>query len=161
VADVGTGSGCVAVAVAHYVPEAVVWASDDAPAALRVAAVNVAAHGLEERVTLLEGDLLEPLPSGLDMICANLPYLRDDLELPREVRSQPAHALFAADGGSQLVRRLLRDAPGRLAPGGVVLAEIDPAIEDAVVQELSLYGGHRFLRDLRGLVRVVEATLPS
>ena len=52
VADVGTGSGCIAVAIAHYVPEAVVWGSDDAPAALRVAAANIAAHGLEDRVTL-------------------------------------------------------------------------------------------------------------
>src|SRR5919199_1986241 len=75
VADVGTGSGCIAVAVAHYVPEAEVWASDDDPEALEVASANVRAHALDSRVTLLEGDLLAPLPSGLDLVCANLPYL--------------------------------------------------------------------------------------
>src|SRR5207248_11541132 len=64
-ADVGTGSGCIAVALAHYAPETTVWASDDSAAALAVAARNVRAHGLAERVTLLEGGPPEPLPGRL------------------------------------------------------------------------------------------------
>jgi release factor glutamine methyltransferase len=160
VADVGTGSGCIAVAVAHYVPEAEVWASDDDPEALAVASANIRAHALDARITLLEGDLLAPLPSGLDLICANLPYLDEGAALPAEVRAQPRRALLAGDGGTQLVRRLLREAPTRLASGGTVLAEIDPAIQEAVVQELPAYREHRFHRDLAGQVRVVEATLP-
>jgi release factor glutamine methyltransferase len=122
VADVGTGSGCIAVAVATYVPDATVWASDDDPAAVAVAERNVAAHGLGERVTVLRGDLVEPLPDGIDLLCANLPYVAEGTPLPAEVLAQPGHALFAPERGAALVRRLLGAAPARLAPGGVLLA---------------------------------------
>jgi release factor glutamine methyltransferase len=157
IADVGTGSGCIAVAVAHYVPEAVVWAGDLDPAALAVAERNVERHGLSGRVTLLGGDLLEPFPDRLDLICANLPYLAEGAELPPEVLAQPRRALFAPDGGAALVRRLLDCAPSRLAPGGAVLAEIDPALEPALSAGLDGYAGHRLHRDLGGHVRVIEA----
>lgn len=161
VADVGTGSGCIAVAVAHYVPGAEVWASDDDPEALAIAASNIQAHQLGSRITLLQGYLLDPLPAELDLICANLPYLADDGQLPAEVAAQPRHALVAGGGGVELVGRLLREAPGRLAAGGGVLAEIDPAIQEAVAPELSAYGEHRYHRDLGGHVRVVEAFAPT
>ena len=157
VADVGTGSGCIAVAIAHYVPGAMVWAGDDDPAALAVAGRNVGAHGLEGRVHLVEGDLLDPFPDELDLICANLPYVPEGTELPPEVRAQPAHALFAAEGGAALVRRLLGRAPGHLVAGGALLAEIDPAQRDAVIGGLEGYAGHRFHRDLNGHLRVLEA----
>jgi release factor glutamine methyltransferase len=158
VADVGTGSGCIAVALAHYVPELEVWASDDDPGALAVARRNLAAHGLESRVTVVQGDLLEPLPAGLDLICANLPYLAEGAPLPPEVVAQPRHALFALEAGSALVRRLLRDAPAHLAPGGLILLELDPGVAGAVVGELASYASHRFHRDLQGQVRVLEAS---
>jgi release factor glutamine methyltransferase len=157
VADVGTGSGCVAVALAHYVPELKVWASDDDPAAIAVAERNLASHDLGSRVTVVRGDLLEPLPGDLDLICANLPYLADGSDLAPEVLAQPAHALFAADGGTALVRRLLREAPGRLAHGGLLLLEVDPAVAEAVADELRPYAGHKLHRDLQGQVRVLEA----
>jgi release factor glutamine methyltransferase len=159
VADVGTGSGCIAVAIAHYVPELELWASDDDAAALEVARRNVTAHGLGSRVRLLQGDLLEPLPANLDLICANLPYVPEGSELPPEVVAQPGHALFAPEGGAALLRRLLRQAPGHLSAGGAVLLELDPGIADAVAEELSPYATHRFHRDLQGHVRVLEATL--
>ncbi len=155
VADVGTGSGCIAIAVAHYVPGATVWATDDDPAALAVAERNVRAHGLEERVRLLCGDLVDPLPEGLDLICANLPYVPEGTALPPEVLAQPARALFAGDGGVALVNRLLAGAPARLAAGGTVLAEIDPSLQHRL--HLEPYAGHRFHRDLSGRTRVVEA----
>ena len=154
-ADVGTGSGCIAVALAHYAPETTVWASDDSAAALAVAARNVRAHGLAERVTLLEGDLLEPLPGGLDLVCANLPYVDEAACLPPEVLAQPRRALVAADQGAALVRRLLEVAPAKLAPGGAVLAEIDPALQASL--PVAAYAGHRFHRDLGGHIRVLEA----
>ena len=157
-ADVGTGSGCIAVALAHYLPALRVWASDDDPAALEVATRNVAAHGLQDRVAILQGDLLEPLPPGLDLICANLPYLDAREQLPREVLAQPRHALFAEEAGAAVVRRMLREAPTHLASGGVVLLELDPHVADAVDAELGAYASHRLHRDLQGQVWVLEAT---
>jgi HemK-like putative methylase len=154
---VGTGSGCIAVAVAHYVPDVVVFASDDDAAALAVAERNVHAHGLAERVTLCQGNLLDPLPGELDLVCANLPYVPEGTELPAEVLAQPAHALFAGEGGAALVRRLLGVAPARLATGGALLAEIDESLREALLGGLEGYAGHRFHRDLGGHLRVLEA----
>jgi release factor glutamine methyltransferase len=155
VADVGTGSGCIAVAIAHFVPKASVWAGDDDPAALAVAERNVRAHGLADRVRLVQGDLLEPFPADLDLVCANLPYVAEETPLAAEVLAQPRRALIAADRGVALVQRLLAEAPGRLAPGGTVLAEIDPAIEADL--DVGAYAGRRVHRDLGGHVRVLEA----
>ncbi|MBO0687198.1 MAG: peptide chain release factor N(5)-glutamine methyltransferase [Candidatus Dormibacteraeota bacterium] len=157
VADVGTGSGCIAVALAHYRPEATVCASDDSPAAVEVAERNVRRHGLEDRVKVCRGDLLEPHEQGIDLVCANLPYVDPEASLPPEVRAQPEHALLAAEGGTALVRRLLVGAPARLAGGGAVLVEIDPGQQDAFGDELASYAGHRLHRDLGGRVRVLEA----
>jgi release factor glutamine methyltransferase len=157
VADVGTGSGCIAVALAHYVRGVEVWATDDDPAALAIAERNVAAHDLTSRVALLEGDLLDPLPGDLDLICANLPYLAEGMERPPEVLAQPHHSLFAPEGGAGLIRRLLRQAPAHLAQGGGVLLEIDESTLKAIEEELSLFSTHRLHRDLQGQVRVLEA----
>jgi release factor glutamine methyltransferase len=156
-ADVGTGSGCIAVALAHYVQEAMVWASDDSSAALAVAERNIRRHGLEERVRTSHGDLLEALPDCVDLVCANLPYVAREASLPAEVLAQPGHALIAAESGAALVRRLVDAAPGKLSEGGCVLAEIDPAQQDAFDAQLAGYAGHRFHKDLGGRVRVLEA----
>lgn len=157
VADVGTGSGCIAVSVAYYVPKATVFAGDDDPAALAVAERNVSRHGLQGRVSLLLGDLLEPFPGDLDLICANLPYLDRDAALEVEVLAQPAHALFAEQNGLALVRRLLAEAPAKLSPHGAVLVEMDPGQPEQL--DLTAYAGHRLHRDLAGRVRVLEAWL--
>jgi release factor glutamine methyltransferase len=159
VADVGTGSGCIAVALAHYVPSARVWASDVDGDALAVASRNVAAHSLTERVALCQGDLLDPLPERLDLICANLPYVAENAEpaLSADVRAQPRVALFAGEGGAALVRRLLATAPSHLAPAGALFAEIGPGLEEAF--DLAAYAGHRVHTDLAGLPRVIEAWL--
>lgn len=157
-ADVGTGSGCIAVTLAHYAPQVEVWAGDISKAALVVAGRNVRKHGLEQRVHLACGDLLDPMPGEFDLVCANLPYLRDSADLAPEVTAQPAIALYARDDGAGLLLRLLEVAPRRLRPNGRVLAELDPTIAAAAVNAVeSVYAGHRLHRDLGGHERVIEA----
>lgn len=158
IADVGTGSGCIAIAVAHYAPNVEVVASDTSEDALEVAARNVGAHGLADRVQLVCGDLMAPLTGSFDLVCANLPYVAADARLPAEVVAQPARALYAQAGGAALVTRLLDEAPARLNPGGRVLAELDPSILfDAVGAADRSFANHRVHRDLAGHERVIEA----
>ena len=159
VADVGTGSGCIAVSIAHYAPATEVWASDVSREALEVTARNVSRHRVAERVHLECGDLLEPLPGQFDLICANLPYIdvAADHNLAAEVVAQPARALYAEQGGVELVNRLLEEAPARLKPGGRILAEVDPSILAAAVEAASRgFAGNRLHRDAGGHERVLE-----
>jgi release factor glutamine methyltransferase len=158
VADVGTGSGCIAIAIAHYAPNVQVVASDVAPEALEVAALNVAAHGLSGRVELVCGDLMAPLVGAFDLVCANLPYVAAGSVLAPEVVAQPARAIFAEDHGSALVTRLLAESPDRLNPGGRLLAELDPSIASTAVDGANRhFAGHRIHSDLAGHQRVLEA----
>lgn len=158
VADVGTGSGCIAIAVAHYASNTEVWGSDISAPALEVATRNVARHQLTDRVHLSCGDLMSSLPGEFDLICANLPYVRTDAALPAEVTAQPSRALYAEDGGAALVAHLMSEAPARLTQGGHVLAEVDPAIV-ATIEPIATqkFTAHRVHRDLGGHERVLEA----
>jgi release factor glutamine methyltransferase len=157
-ADVGTGSGCIAIAVAHYASSVEVVASDASEEALQVAARNVAAHGLDDRVLLVRGDLMAALTGSFDLVCANLPYVAAGSRLPAEVVAQPARALYAEQDGSALVTRLLDEAPARLNKAGHVLAELDPSILSFAVEAANRgFAGHRVHRDLAGHERVIEA----
>lgn len=158
VADVGTGSGCIAVAVAHYAPNTEVWATEVSPEALAVAARNVARHHLSEQVHVEHADLMNGLHGEFDLVCANLPYVAARARLPAEVTAQPAGALYADEHGTAMVRRLLAEAPARLAQGGRVLAEIDPSIVETVTEiAAGRFANHQVHRDAGGHERVLEA----
>ncbi len=127
IADVGTGSGAIAVALALHLPGARIWATDVSPAALEVARVNSVRRGVQDRVELLPGDLLAPLPGTVDIIAANLPYVRDaDIPgLAPEVRDyEPLSALAGGPDGLDVVRRLLAGVRDYLRPRGAVVLEI-------------------------------------
>lgn len=162
-ADVGTGSGALAVVLGRRLPGAHVWAVDRSPAALAVAARNVARYGLEGRVLPLCGDLLAPLAGPLDLVLANLPYVRRD-EVPtlqRDVAAyEPRLALDGGADGLDLIRRLLPQAAERLARPGLLLLEIDPrqAPTAAALALAALPGASvAVLRDYSGRERVVRA----
>jgi len=157
VADVGTGSGCIAIAVAHYAPNTDVWATDVSREALEVAARNVARHKVGERVHLESGDMMGPLSGEFDLICANLPYVSPGAKLAAEVTAQPARALYADLDGAALVARLLDEAPAHLRPGGRVLAELDPSILATVTAAAERrFAQRRVHRDLGGHERLLE-----
>jgi len=171
--DLCTGSGCIAIALARHLPEAQLAASDVSPAALAVARRNAERHELDARIAWRCGDLLAPwgraaaadesawAPPAFDIIVCNPPYIAESqaATLPVTVREhEPAAALFGGPDGLALVRRVLNEAPARLAPGGHLLCEIawDQA---AAVRELTGTGPWTDLityRDGGGHERVVH-----
>jgi release factor glutamine methyltransferase len=135
VADVGTGSGCLAVALARALPGAHVTAIDLSDAALAVAGENVVACGVADRVTLVKGDLLAAQPGPFDVIVSNPPYVpaREIPMLQTEVRDfEPVSALDGGPDGLDLVRRLAGEASSRLAPGGWFVFEFGCGQADGV-----------------------------
>ncbi|MEX2430608.1 MAG: HemK/PrmC family methyltransferase [Dehalococcoidia bacterium] len=129
IADVGCGSGAIAIALAVHLPAAAIYAVDVSIRALEVTALNAKRHGVDGRIRLLQGDLLAPLPGPVHLITANLPYVMS-AEIPTldpEIRlHEPREALDGGDDGLDLVRRLLTDASAHLMPHGAVLLEMDP-----------------------------------
>jgi ribosomal protein L3 glutamine methyltransferase len=124
--DLCTGSGCIAIASALALPDAEVHATELSADALAVARANVALHGLERRVQLHQGDLWAGAPGLFDLIVTNPPYV-DSAEmaaLPAEHRHEPALGLAAGADGLDLARRILREAPAHLAPGGALFCEV-------------------------------------
>ena len=128
IADVGTGSGAIAVNLAIHLPAARIYAVDVSEPALDVAAYNIRAHSVADRVRLGHGDLLEPLPEPVDLIVANLPYIPTSRigTLQPEVQQEPQMALDGGPDGLELVRRLMAQAPEKLNSPGIILLEMDP-----------------------------------
>lgn len=146
--EVGTGSGCVAIAISKRRPSVHAVASDLSEAALGVAAENIRRHELAERIRTVQADLLKlpkeiiP-PGGFDLIVSNPPYVaeKDRDQLPENVRKyEPAIALFAGSDGLDLYRRMASDAPALLKPGGCLLLEIGISQADGVEALLSASG---------------------
>lgn len=124
IADIGTGSGAIAVALAAHLPEATIYATDISADALAVAASNVERHGLAGRVRLLHGDLLAPLPGPVDLIVSNPPYTVLAEVEPNVLAHEPHLALEGGPDGAAIYRRLLAMAPEYLRPEGAILLEI-------------------------------------
>ena len=144
IVDSGVGSGAMAIVLAIHLPAATIYATDLYPRALQVAQANVARHNVADRVTLLQGDLLEPVPTPADIIIANLPYLREDAfdQLQPEISWEPREALDGGPDGLVVIRRLLEQAPSRLNKGGAILLEIDPhQVEPLTEQARRLFPG--------------------
>ena len=132
VLDIGTGSGCIAIACALQFPEARVDAVDVSATALEVAAVNVARHHVQDRVHLHRGDVFEPVHEQVyDVIVSNPPYVSDAemAELPQEYRYEPDLALRAGTDGLDVVRRILAGARRHLAERGALFVEVGDSEE--------------------------------
>jgi release factor glutamine methyltransferase len=160
IADVCTGSGCLAVSLAVERAHAAILASDISRAALEVAGGNAAAHGAAERIRFVETDLLAGIDGPFELIVANPPYVaeRDRPSLPPEVVDhEPAIALFGGVDGLDVVRRLVDQAAAKLTAGGFLIFEFGAGESAAVASIIDGTGGlalDGIRRDLQGIPRV-------
>jgi release factor glutamine methyltransferase len=139
IADVGTGSGVIALSLAAEFPHATIMAIDISDDALALAQENAARLNLTDRVQFLKSRLLENVERAFDLIVANLPYIstQDRHTLSREVLHDPEVALFAGGQGDELVRELIDQAPSRLRPGGMLALEIGLGQSEGLLSALA------------------------
>lgn len=164
IADIGTGSGCIAIALAAKLPGARIYGTDISSEALKVAAANCHKNGVDSRITLLEGDLCAPLPGQLNVVTANLPYVRTDeiTSLARELSWEPRLALDGGADGLKYIERLIDDIAEKLAPGAVLLLELGLGQAQAVLHLArnrmtgSVAQAHK---DLAGIDRIAEVKI--
>ncbi len=165
VAEIGTGCGAIAISLALTLPRTKIYATDISASALRIAQSNCQKHGVADRVCLLHGDVLQPLPEPVDLIVANLPYV-SEAELP-QVSSAGFEPLLALNGGVdglEKIRQLCQQAGDRLRPQGSLLLEIGQGQATAVVDLLQcLFPSAEIavMPDLSGMERVVGVTLTT
>ncbi len=162
IAEIGTGCGAIAISLALNLPEVEIYASDISAPALEVALLNCQKHGQADRIRLLQGDMLIPLPEPVNLIIANLPYVRR-----AEIEAASCEPRLALDGGPDgldKIRRLCRHLSDKLLPGGHLLLEIGQGQATSIVSLLhGLFPGAEIevSPDLRGIDRVVNMTLPT
>ncbi len=164
--EIGTGSGCIAIACAVRLPEATIVATDISGAALDVARANAEAQAVLDRIEFVEGDLFEPVErdhSGeFDLIVTNPPYVAIGTAMPNVDAHEPHVALYAGEDGLDILRRLLPEAPRFLREGGVLLCEIAEDHSDAVAKLAEPhFESVRFHADLAGILRTMEACVSA
>jgi release factor glutamine methyltransferase len=166
IADVGTGSGCIAVALAKNIAGACFFAIDASPAALQVARQNATRYGVASRIHFLGGDLLQPLARSFDLIVSNPPYVsHSELSAtsPEVSRYEPKLALAGGQDGLEIIRQLLPQAKEKLKPGSSLLVEIG-AIQGPAVADLANKhfpeANVQIKKDLAGLDRLLIVELP-
>jgi release factor glutamine methyltransferase len=162
IADIGTGCGAIAISLALKLPQAKIYATDISAPALEVALKNCHRHDVANRICLLHGDMLEPLPEPVDFIVANLPYVRQsDID---SASFEPLLALNGGRDGLKEIRKLCHQAASKLRPGGCLLMEIGQGQKEAVTTLLSSLlpsAKIEITPDLGGIDRVVTAILPK
>jgi release factor glutamine methyltransferase len=160
VVDVGTGSGCIALALAKELPQAEIHATDISRAALEIARANAARLQLELRVHFHKTDLLQGLNGGFDVVASNPPYVGESEEdtVQLEVRKfEPRTAVFAGPSGMDVIERLIPAAQAALHPGGCLVMEISGTIVERVRALMSGLEDFEIIRDLQSIPRVVRA----
>ena len=159
IADVGTGSGCIALALAKELPTAEIHATDISPAALEIARANAARHQ-EERIQFHQTDLLANLAPPFDLIVSNAPYVGESEHehVQLEVRKfEPRSAVFAGPTGTEIISRLIPQAEFLLRPGGWLVLEISGTIADQVRSLLRNWADVLVVPDLQQIPRVIRA----
>jgi release factor glutamine methyltransferase len=167
IAEIGTGSGAIACALAHLIPKADITASDVSADALELASHNVNQLGFSEQVTLVHSDIFAEFPDDarFDVIIANLPYVGTNNldQLQTSVRDhEPAQALFAGPDGLDVYRRLLKQAPERLRTGGALYLECAPNNADSLrslVESTFTSARTQIKKDAAGLERIIVARM--
>lgn len=164
--DLCTGSGCIAITLAKELPNSKVYAVDSSEAALQVARENVEAHGVEDRITFLKGDLYQPLvgqEGGFALIISNPPYIRsgDIKRLQPEIKDyEPLLALDGGEDGLEVIRRIIRESPPYLEKGGWLILEVGMGQAKevvALIEETGVYNSPSIINDYSGIKRVVKA----
>jgi release factor glutamine methyltransferase len=166
IADVGTGSGCIAVSLAASLASASCYATDLSPAALAVARLNAERLGVADRIQFLDGDLLAPLLAHrptprFTLLISNPPYVSEAemAALQPEVEYEPALALAGGADGMAVLQRLLQEAPALLVPGGWLVLEVGQGQAErmlAAAARSGFYGESEMLADHAGIPRVVS-----
>jgi release factor glutamine methyltransferase len=167
-ADIGTGSGAIAVSMAYYSSNTRIIATDVSIEAIEVAEYNARKHGVEERIEFVQGDLFQPLEKlnlqcRLDGIITNPPYITEEEmdNLQREVKVEPRLALYGGKDGLDFYRRIAVQAPAYLVPGGLLAMEIGYNQADSVagiIKETGKFEPVKVLKDLEDRDRVVFST---
>lgn len=164
IVDVGTGSGCIALALAKELPQAEIQATDISAAALEIARANAARHQLDDRIHFSESDLLADVEEApVDFVVSNPPYVGESEEdqVQLEVRKfEPRAAVFAGPTGIEVIARLIPQAFEKLKPGGWVMIEISGTISSRVGELLSNWKNVEITKDLQGIARVAAAERP-
>jgi release factor glutamine methyltransferase len=162
IADIGTGSGAIAIALARALPQARITALDISTAALEVAGANARTHKVANRIDFRESDLLQAAQGEIyDAIASNPPYVSTNEELEEQVRDyEPASALYAGETGLDIYRRLIPQAKAALKPGGWLLMEIGHGQSQALAELLQDWSQVEFIKDLQGIPRVAIGRRP-
>ncbi|NNE00859.1 MAG: peptide chain release factor N(5)-glutamine methyltransferase [Pirellulaceae bacterium] len=164
IADVGTGSGAIAITLAIELPKSKVTAIDTSPDALKIAVWNAEKHKVDDRITFIQSDLLSAVdkPEKFDLICSNPPYISEAEfeDLAPTVRDfEPRGALVAGPDGTEVIKRLIGESYNRLNSGGRLIIELSPMIADAceeLIGQVSELEDLRFIKDLAGHKRILS-----